>query len=310
MLDAQSLDITSDCITLTDTTALYGSEVGLPCLSVRTPIFHAVVALQGAQVFSFQPEGEEEWLWLSPLARFIPGEAIRGGIPICAPWFGVNRREPTLPKHGFLRNRDWQLAGADELMNHTVRLRFTCASTPEDLAQFAWPFTAELDIYFSDQILMALRITNHGESPMPLSFAFHSYFRVADVAEVSVAELAGKRYLDNTDRLQEKVELGPLCFSGEVDRVYPGVGGVQTMMLGGKQLHVDGYHTDTAILWNPGAELAAGMADVGEHFRDYVCLERGMAFDDEVRVPAGSSYRGVMAIGRRLNETLNTIFSG
>src|SRR5690554_6954112 len=115
MLDAQKLDVTSDSIRISDTRQCYGSDRALPCLDVQTERLRAVVAFQGAQLLSFCPAGEAEWLWLSPNARFEEGRAIRGGIPLCGPWFGSRLDNPGLPKHGFLRNRPWQLASADEL---------------------------------------------------------------------------------------------------------------------------------------------------------------------------------------------------
>lgn len=302
MPEPQMPDTASERIALTDTAALFGADHCLPCLLITAPSFRAVVALQGAQVLSYQPAGEPDWLWLSPLARFAPGEAIRGGIPVCAPWFGVNRRRPSLPKHGFLRNRPWQWVGVDEGPGDAVQLRLECHSLPTDLAEFEWPFDAELALHFSDHIVMTLRITNRGETPMPLSFAFHSYFRTADLTRVAVAELADKRYLDNTAGLSERVQQGPLHFAGEVDRVYPGVASGLSLGFDGSGLYVDGQGCDTAILWNPGAQLASSMADVGEHYQDYVCLERGMAFDDEVVLSPGTAHRAVMTIGRRVND--------
>jgi glucose-6-phosphate 1-epimerase len=302
VLGGQNLNINSENIRLTDSNILYGSAEALPCLVVDTPRCSAVVALQGAQLLSFKPTGDRDWLWLSPLATFRPSVAIRGGIPICAPWFGVNRRQTELPKHGFVRNREWQLSAADDLADDLVRLRFKFKSEAEDTAGFPWPIYAELEMYLAEEVSLSLRIGNMGDLPMPLSFAFHSYFAVNDLSQVEIPELAGQQYLDNTDTLRSKFQPAAVRFSGEVDQVYNGIAASQSLCAGDDVIYVTARHCDTAIVWNPGEALAASMSDVGKHFNEYVCLERGMAFQDEQELAAGQEFEGHMSIARTLER--------
>lgn len=304
MLAGQNLNINSDSIHFTDSKKLYGSAEVLPCIMVKTSRCTAVVALQGAQLLSFKPIGDRDWLWLSPLAKFQTGVAIRGGIPICAPWFGVNRQHTALPKHGFVRNRMWQLTGADELDEHLVRLRFKFLSDIGDTENFPWPIYAELEMYLADEVSLSLRIGNMGELPMPLSFAFHSYFAVDDLSHVEIPELAGQQYLDNTDALTTKLQPTALRFSDEVDQVYNGVATSQSLCAGEDVIYVAAQHCDTAIVWNPGARLATHMSDIGNHFFEYVCLERGMAFNDELELPAGEAFQASMSLARSIDSNM------
>lgn len=69
---------------------------------------NTLFALQGAHLLSWKPAGEEEVLWLSNNTPFKNGVAIRGGVPVCWPWFGPAAQQG-LPAHGFARNLPWTL---------------------------------------------------------------------------------------------------------------------------------------------------------------------------------------------------------
>ncbi|MBD2858696.1 D-hexose-6-phosphate mutarotase [Spongiibacter sp. KMU-158] len=293
--EQQLVAAAGDVCTASDTNTLFGANSDLPMLLVESAHCRAVISLYGAQLLSFAPAGQRDFLWLSPLERFQPGQAIRGGIPVCAPWFGVNRRENSLPKHGFLRNRRWILQSfnaADE----QVELSLAYQSTEEDLSLFAWPIRAELRIILGRELEQVLSISNLGESAMPLSFALHSYLSVSDVGEAKVCGLDQQMYLDNCQGLSAFVQSGEVSFPGEVDRVYESQQSAQQLVDGQRTLSISGVDCETVIVWNPGAELAQQMADVGAYHKDYVCVERGRAFADEVILGAGERHEAVMRL--------------
>ena len=282
-------------VSLSDSRAEYASEFPLPLLRVETPLCRAVLALQGAQLLSFAPGGGHDWLWLSPDAEFAKGRAIRGGIPLCLPWFGVNRRRPELPKHGWLRQRDWQLQSASCDAQGEVSLRLATASLPSELPDFPWVYEVEVEYRFGCQLQLTLQVRNCSDTVMPLSFAMHSYFAAA-VEQARVFGLGTGRFLDNTDSLLAKQQSEPQVFHGEVDRVFESVGGIQRLEVGEHRLAIAGDGCDTLVIWNPGAALASGMADVGDGYRDYVCVERGMAFADELTLAPGNDCCATMMI--------------
>lgn len=282
-------------VRLSDSRAEYGSASALPLLVVENERCRAVLAFQGAQLLSFAPKDGPELLWLSPRAHFAPGQAIRGGIPLCLPWFGVNRRRPELPKHGWFRTRPWQLREIRVDASGAVSVVMGVASQPGDLREFPWAFEAEVEYRLASELQCTLQLRNASDTVMPLSFAMHSYF-VADVAAAKVFGLGSGRCLDNTDSLRVKQQPAPQGFEAEVDRVFEGVGGSQRLEAGEHAVQISGQACDTLVIWNPGAELAEQLADVGDGYRDYVCVERGMAFADEVALAPGDEYRASMTI--------------
>lgn len=286
-----------DTVTLTDTCAHYQSPApGLPLLLIRNRHCEAVIALQGAQLLEYAPRHGTPLLWLSPNAIFKAGTAIRGGIPVCLPWFGVNQQHPYKPKHGFVRNRDWQLTRATDTEDGKTRLTLTLDYQGEEPELFEHPFKTELAISLGDTLELTLTTTNTGSSPMPLSWALHSYHPVADLERTQVQGLDGAHYLDNTRGLTSAHQSGPITFNGEVDRAYEKVGATQTIE-GKPRISVSGENCDSAIVWNPGAKLAATISDIGaDTYNQFVCVERGAAFGDAWTLAAAESRTGKLTI--------------
>jgi glucose-6-phosphate 1-epimerase len=266
---------------------LSSESADLPVLECISETCRAVISLQGAQILSFRPSGKDELLWLSPLSSFRVGDVIRGGIPLCLPWFGVNRRQVDLAKHGFARTQLWTLDDVQQAEDDKITLQFGFSPTKDDLAVFLFPFRAQLDVTLGDELHLKLSIINQGRETMPLSFALHTYFAVGDLGRVKIDGLSGSAYLDNCQGLAKFVQSDPLVFDKEIDRVYEGLGGSQSILDAGRRIDIGGVGCDTVVVWNPGAELAGKMADVGSHYLDYLCVERGMAFDDEQLLAAG-----------------------
>lgn len=278
--------------TLRETTsaALYGSPApGIPLLVVDSPRCYAVIALQGAQLLEFKTKPDfTPLLWLSPKAVFAAGKAIRGGVPICAPWFGPHPREKTYPKHGFVRSELWALTHSAQTADGITHLVFTY--TPSEAAQQLYPFAFSLRLIMtlSEDIQLALEVTNHSTQAMPFSWALHSYHPVGDLASVQVEGLENIPFLDATDGYARKQEAVPIHFAGELDRVYENVPSTQ-MIRGVPSITISGMNCPTCIVWNPGAALAATMPDVQDGFSEYICVERGAAHGNSWEVPAGNT---------------------
>ncbi|MCO4756579.1 MAG: D-hexose-6-phosphate mutarotase [Oceanospirillaceae bacterium] len=269
----------SQTVTLTDSIQRYQkSPPAQPLLHISNQSCEAVIAVQGAHLIQFKPQSAAELLWLSPNAIFAEGTAIRGGIPVCLPWFGVNQKDPSKPKHGFVRNQDWQLSEIHEPDPNTTELVFTYESSTADWALFPHPFTAQLQITLSNKIELKLTLHNRSASDAEFSWALHSYHPVTDLASTAVAGLSGLNYLDNLQGLKPTLQDSNIRFNGEVDRVYESVP-VSQQILGQPTISISGHNCETAIVWNPGAENAAAMNDVGEGIhQQFICVERGAAF--------------------------------
>ncbi|GMG86421.1 D-hexose-6-phosphate mutarotase [Biformimicrobium ophioploci] len=279
-------------VSVTDSGALY-DKPGLELLLVETEACRAVIGLQGAQVLEFQAAGAEPLLWLSPRAEFRAGVSVRGGVPVCLPWFGINREDPEKPKHGFVRNHDWQLASAQQ-SDGRVMLDFEYDHAGDAL--FATPFHCALTISLGDSLEFSLKVENTGEAPSEFSWALHTYFSVPDIASVQVGGLDGLSYLDNTDGLARKRQDGLVHFSGEVDRVYENCGPLQQIFCG-RTIECRSDLCDSVIVWNPGAVLANTVADIGaDGARGFVCVEHGNAFENSWTLTAGEVRRAQLRL--------------
>ena len=297
MFDKQLLAAIADCpsISLISSAELAGrsDEAGLSLVKIAHPEFEALISVQGAQLLSMKPRGASDLLWLSPLAEFSAGKAIRGGIPVCAPWFGVNQRQAKLPKHGFFRNCDWRLESAQETVGG-VSLVWSFLAAQDAPGGFSAAVSAKLTMVLSDKIELNFSIVNISNEVLPISWALHSYHPAGDVGATVITGVNGCEYLDNTDALSRKRQSGDIHFCGELDRVYLKVPQRQTILPAG--ISVTAENAPTAIIWNPGESLGRSMTDVGEFWNRFVCLERGAAFDDEIQLTPGQSVQAKVEI--------------
>jgi len=272
---------------------------GLPLLQLKTPLCEAVIALQGAQLLTFKSRGGKNLLWLSPNCQFQPGTPLRGGIPVCLPWFGPHPTDPDKPKHGFARNRDWTLTRVSQTDEGHYQLAFGFTSDSDPL--FSQGFVAELQMQLGESIKLHLSVENHDARPLTCSWALHTYLPTADIKAVRLPALAGAVYADNLDEHKRKTQDGPMGFTGaELDRVFPRV--AESLVVENQpRLAVESANCPSAIVWNPGPEKAAGMADVGAgHAHEFVCVERGAALE-EAWVLAPGERQGAWLEIRALN---------
>ncbi|CAA0114855.1 Putative glucose-6-phosphate 1-epimerase [BD1-7 clade bacterium] len=260
-------------------------------LRINHPACGALISVQGAQILRFAPTNNSDWLWLSEHADFTPGAAIRGGIPVCLPWFGVNRQNPDLPKHGVARNQPWQLVDVTETRDD-ICLIWRLDHVADHL--FGHDFRAELSIEMGKQLSLSLTIKHLGDTTAAYSFALHSYLR-ANASEVEVSGLEGNTYLDNTQGLSTHTQHGNIVFDGEVDRVYANTHQAQILHTAFPRV-IEGDGCPTCIVWNPGKQLGLTMADVQTGWQDYVCVERGAAFDDEVTLAPQTTLTATMTL--------------
>lgn len=259
---------------------------GLPLIHVQTPLCNAVIALQGAQLLEFSTINGKPLLWLSPNCNFTPGVALRGGIPICLPWFGVNTQDSKKQKHGFARNESWQLNNATLLDDGSAELIFTFASEANNLFEFT--FTSELKMTLGKSAKLELNVTNADSNPFDCSWALHNYHPVSSLSEVRVKGLAGKIYLDNLENYAEKLQAEDVNFPSEVDRVFYNIGN-SLAIVGSPNITITHYNCPSVIVWNPGVK-AANIADIGAgNEQGYICVERGAVLKEKWRLAAGES---------------------
>ncbi len=251
--------------------------------------------LQGAQVTAWQPAGERPVLFTSPNAAFEPGKAIRGGIPIIIPWFGPSRHSLTAPQHGFARTATWRLDRVERLA--TKALTLTLSLGDDDVRSRFWPerFRAIYDVTFAQTLSLRLAVQNLAPHAITFEEALHSYFAVSDVTAVAVSGLAGTIYIDKTQASRRERQTATLVsVVAETDCVYlhtPARCFIEDRGWN-RRVVIEKNGAASTVVWNPGADKAAMMADLGDPaWRGMVCVEAGNIADDEVRLAAGDEHQ-------------------
>jgi glucose-6-phosphate 1-epimerase len=248
---------------------------GLKALRLRASGSEALVYLNGAHVTSFSTAEHGELLWVSERSLYSPGQAIRGGIPLCFPWFGANAKNPSFPAHGFARRSEFKFEGS-ELRGNLVVAELTLAAGPDTEAWFPHAFTARLRVSVGTELCVALEVENSGASEFDYEVALHTYLSVSDVRQVSVTGLEAASYDDKvTGERGARQSSSPLTLVGETDRVYDSTSRVTvTDAARGRRTIVDKTCSQSTVVWNPWIEKAQRMADFGdEEWPGMLCVE-------------------------------------
>jgi D-hexose-6-phosphate mutarotase len=262
-------------------------------LELATPASTCTVALHGAQVLAFAPRGDRDWLWVSDKALFQVGKALRGGIPICFPWFGPRAGRGDLPAHGFARTRLWHLSRVEALDSRRVRAELELASDPGTLRLFPHAFTARLAVTVGDALELAFEVANTGDAPFAFEVALHTYFAVSAAEAVAVGGLSGCDYADKVAGAVRRRQGGePIRFEGEVDRVYDS-GGPVTLAdpARARPVQIESAGAGSTVVWNPGAIKARALADMSpDGFHGFACVETGNVGDRSVTLSPGGRH--------------------
>ncbi|GGP18461.1 D-hexose-6-phosphate mutarotase [Silvimonas iriomotensis] len=270
---------------------------GLDLLTVENAGGQATIALQGAHVVSFTPRGGEDVMWISPNAQFAAGEAIRGGIPLCLPWFGPHPQDEDKPKHGFARNEIWTLVEASQPAADVTRV--TLELRDNDATRALWPhaFVYRLAISVGKALHLDLAIEHKGNAPQLHSLALHTYFNVGKVTDAVITGLAGTTFIDTIpkDKPRHKQE-GDVQLVGPTDRVYVDVPRTQHIKTPARSIKIDSADTHCAIVWNAWTN-ADKIADIGPgNYVGYLCVERGDAWEFSPTLQPGQVHHATMTL--------------
>ncbi|MFI5531324.1 D-hexose-6-phosphate mutarotase [Kitasatospora sp. NPDC051853] len=239
----------------------------IPVVVVDHPTGRAVVSLQGAQLVTWQPSGEQPVVWVSDASSWTEGVAIRGGVPVCWPWFGPAGS----PSHGFARVVEWELAGTEET-EEGVELVLTLGEGERTLALWPHAFTATVRIRLGRECTVELEVAGEHES----TAALHTYLHVGAADRTTVSGLGADYY----DRVREADGRGPgsVVLDERVDRTYTGPADLTPVDDAGLDRTVEVHHAghSDVVVWNPGARLSREMSDLtDEGYRGFVCVETG-----------------------------------
>jgi glucose-6-phosphate 1-epimerase len=272
---------------------------GLLRIEVANAQATAQIYLYGAHVAHFQPHGQQPVLWMSTQSLFVPGKPIRGGVPICWPWFGPHTSDSNLPIHGFVRTRLWTLEETATLSDG--RTRVVLALRSDDETRRFWPheFALRYTVTVGRTLELDLRSDNPGTLPFICAEALHTYLTVGDVRQIRVGGLGGATYVDKVRKGERFTEAGDVTITGETDRVYLGTAAACTIddPLLTRRLVIAKEGSQATVVWNPWIAKAKAMADFGDdEWPGMVCVETVNALDHALTIPAGGSHHLVARI--------------
>jgi D-hexose-6-phosphate mutarotase len=261
------------------------AKAAMETFELQSGRYRAQLGRHGAQLLCASCDGEP-LVWLSPQAQFDEGKAIRGGVPLCFPWFG--KHPDGLPAHGFARLRQWALHSMD-----ATSASFTLDSDADTLTLWPHVFAARLAVQLHDGIELLFEVENRDVLPLRFSYALHSYFAVGGLQQCAVDGLDG--------RLRKEVghvtspQQGLVTLSGPIDAIFEQAPGKLRLVDGDRAIAIESDHMRSAVVWNPGG-AGEEIADIGVGWPQFLCVERGNIGSAAIVLAPGEVHRGVMRI--------------
>lgn len=270
------------------------NEQGFIMVKMANQYGETTVSTYGGQVVSFCPAAmDHDMFFLSNKAVFSDGSAIRGGVPVCWPWFGDDTSGLGRPSHGFARNQLWKVTKTTVDEEGTLSLTLGLRDNEASLAVWPHAFRLELTVTLGQSLQLALTSYNTGDKAFTISQALHSYFNISHISGVSITGLKGKTYLDKLDNFVEKQQVEELTISQQTDRIYQQAD--QAIVLNDTGFHrnlaIESGGSRTTVVWNPWDEASQEIVDLeSDHFNQFICIETANAAEDMVTIPEGASH--------------------
>ena len=271
-------------------------EAGLPIVALVNPYGSCEVSLYGGHVLEYRPMGHLPILFTSKQAAYEPGRPIRGGIPVCWPWFGPGQ-DKTQPQHGFARILQWGLQ-ATEYSTDITELRLTLSDSERTRRIWPYAFDLSLRVWLDQHLNLSLTTVNRDTRTFTLTQAFHPYFRVRQIEDVTVRGLDNALYADLLTG-RTATQKGALDIRSETDRVYtphaptcvlhdPAIGRAIALTYSG---------ANRLVVWNPWIDKARAMSDFGDdEYTRMLCIEPANTADDAVTLAPGGQHTLALAI--------------
>lgn len=292
-MNQAQIDALNRAFGIPNVVAVIAGNGGLPKIRVTAPSASANIYLYGAQITSWQPAGEKEVLFLSQRSHWQDGSAVRGGIPICFPWFRSKADDPAAPSHGFVRTKEWRLESVKAEGESVV---VVCSTESDESARRWWPHAFSLVHVLSigKSLRLQLVVTNTGQTPFRFEEALHTYFRVSQADEISVRGLDQVSYLDNVDGNRRKTQWGDLIFTGKTDNAYLDVRGAAELIdpAARRTLRTEKENSATTVVWNPWQEGAALLSDLdNDEWPQFACVEASNILGSTISLAPGQEHR-------------------
>lgn len=253
----------------------------------------ANISLYGAHITGFRPQGTMDILWMSPESKFEEGSAIRGGIPVCFPWFGLHELDKTMPQHGFARLLNWEVIETKSFPGGENLISMQLCSSEETKKYWPHDFCAEITFIIGTKLTVSLKVKNTSSVPLEYTSALHSYFNLSSIENIAIDGLQNTRYqnqLDSGDYLQE-TEL--LKIEKAVTRHYYNTESACDIIdpVFYRRIRIEKSGSKNTTVWNPWVETCEEMGDMPDDgYLTFVCLETVNKFDDVIKLAPGETH--------------------
>ncbi len=275
-------------------------EENMAFITISNKYADADICLYGAHVTNFKPHKTMPVLWMSPESNFVEDKPIRGGIPVCFPWFGPHKTEPAKPQHGFGRLLHWNVRETASLPTGETRVSLQLCSSEKTKTYWDFDFCAELTVIVGKTLTAILKVTNTSALTFEYTCALHSYYHISSIEEIAIEGLQNTRYfnqLDGGDYIQETPLLQ--IKQAETRHYYDTESDcIIHDPLFGRRIRVAKSGSKVTTVWNPGEETCCKIDDIPEDgFHAFVCIEAVNAFNNVIKLAPGESHETSAIIG-------------
>lgn len=266
---------------------------GLPFVTVTNKYAEADICLYGAQLTGFRPMNTVDVLWMSPYSVFEKGKAIRGGVPVCFPWFGQHANNEILPQHGFARTRMWEVTAVKTLQKGENYISMQLKSSEETKVLWPHDFVAEMIFVIGNSLSITLKVINTSSSQFSYTAALHSYFNLSAIENIKIAGLENTHYENQLDGKQYLQKEEFLSVSGALTRHYHDTESDCVIVdpYFNRRIRIAKKGSKCSTVWNPGSEACAQMSDMpNDGYETFVCLETVNKINNQVELAPGESH--------------------
>lgn len=282
---------------LPESVTLSGDAASGPILEVDHNGHRARVSLFGGHIFAWQPVGHDPVLWVSPGTKFDRQRSIRGGTPVCWPWFAVHPRHSDWPMHGFVRNTDWHLERAEQ-RDGAIALTLAPPVNERCATYFPHPMRPTLDLIVGETLEIRLTQENTGNEPIEIGQALHTYFQIGDISEIEITGLEQNPFIDKleieTDGGHRAAEEKAITVSSEIDRIYRDLSAAISLhdRQFGRTIEITHQGATNAVVWNPWIAKTKQLGDMGpdDAYRTMMCIETGNVPPDGLTLAPGQRH--------------------
>ncbi len=275
-------------------------EEGFPVITVVNKFAEADISLYGAQVINFRPYSTLGILWMSPESLLEEGRAIRGGIPVCFPWFGPHKNDKSKPQHGFARLMYWNVVETQTLQGGETLVRLQLNSSEKTKIYWPHDFCAEIIVEVGKSLTVTLKITNTSSETFEYTDALHSYYTLSGIDNITIDGLQNTKYLDNLTQGESMQVESLLKIDKEVDRNYldteaPCI--IQDEAFNRKIVAAKSGSKVTTV-WNPWEETCRKIGDMPDDaYQTFVCIEAVNSGSNTIKLAPGESHEMSAIIG-------------